>query len=197
MTSLIELKPAIQVIRKQRVMLSSELARLYGVSPSVLMQAVKRNLLRFPHDFMFQLNTAEWENLKSQFVTSSLKSDLESLKSQFVISNKADIKRGGARTAPYAFTEQGVAMLSSVLNSERAINVNIEIMRTFVKLRQLVTEHKDLTHRLDALEDRYDDQFKVVFDAIRSLMESPKPEKRPIGFTADIKTKALKEKSGK
>ena len=197
MTSLIELKPAIQTIRKQRVMLSSELARLYGVSPSVLMQAVKRNLLRFPHDFMFQLNTDEWGNLKSQFVTSSLKSDLESLKSQFVISNKADIKRGGARTAPYAFTEQGVAMLSSVLNSERAINVNIEIMRTFVKLRQLVTEHKDLTHRLDALEERYDDQFKVVFDAIRSLMESPKPKKNPIGFTADVKTKELKEKSEK
>ena len=173
MTSLLEIKPTIQVIRNQRVMLSSELARLYGVSPSVLMQAVKRNLLRFPHDFMFQLNTDEWANLKSQFVISSL--------------DKTNY--GGARTAPYAFTEQGVAMLSSVLNSERAINVNIEIMRTFVKLRQLVTEHKDLTHRLDTLEDRYDDQLKVVFDAIRSMMESPKPEKRPIGFMADIKVK--------
>jgi DNA-binding PadR family transcriptional regulator len=190
MTSAIEIKPTIQVIRKQRVMLSSELARLYGVSPSVLMQAVKRNLLRFPHDFMFQLNTEEWSNLKSQVVTSSLKSDSESLKSQFVISNKAGTKRGGARTAPYAFTEQGVAMLSSVLNSERAINVNIEIMRTFVKLRQLVSEHKDLTHRLDALEDHYDDQFKAVFDAMRNLMESPKRDKNPIGFRADIKTKA-------
>ena len=189
MTSAIEIKPTVQVIRKQHVMLSSELARLYEVSPSVLMQAVKRNLLRFPHDFMFQLNTEEWTNLKSQIVTSSLKSDLESLQSQFVISNKAVTKRGGARTAPYAFTEQGVAMLSSVLNSERAINVNIEIMRTFVRLRQLVSEHKDLTHRLDALEDHYDDQFKVVFDAIRSLMESPKKDKNPIGFTADIKTK--------
>ena len=173
MASLIEIKPTIQVIRKHRVMLSSELARLYGVSPSVLIQAVKRNLLRFPHDFMFQLNTDEWANLKSQIVISSLDKG----------------KHGGTRTAPYAFTEQGVAMLSSVLNSERAINVNIEIMRTFVKLRQLITEHKDLTHRLDALEDRYDDQFKVVFDAIRSLMESPKPEKHPIGFTADIKSK--------
>ena len=180
MTSTIETKPIIQVIRNQRVMLSSELARLYGVSPSVLMQAVKRNLLRFPSDFMFQLNTDEWANLKSQFVISSV--------------DKTNIglgkgKHGGTRIAPYAFTEQGVAMLSSVLNSERAINVNIEIMRTFVKLRQLVTEHKDLTHRLDTLEDRYDDQFKVVFDAIRSLMESPKPEKNPFGFTADIKTK--------
>lgn len=173
MASLIEIKPTIQVIRQQRVMLSSELAGLYGVSPSVLMQAVKRNLLRFPHDFMFQLNTEEWANLKSQFV----------------ISSAPESSWGGTRIAPYAFTEQGVAMLSSVLNSERAINVNIEIMRTFVKLRQLVTEHKDLTHRLDALENHYDDQFKVVFDAIRSLMESPKPEKHPIGFTADIKTK--------
>lgn len=169
----IETKPTIQVIRNQRVMLSSELALLYGVSPSVLMQAVKRNLLRFPHDFMFQLNTDEWVNLKSQFV----------------ISNKTGTERGGARSAPYAFTEQGIAMLSSVLNSDRAIKVNIEIMRTFVKLRQLVTEHKDLTHRLDALEDHYDEQFKVVFDAIRSLMETPKTEKRPIGFTADIKIK--------
>ncbi len=181
MTSLIEIKPTIQVIRNHRVMLSTDLATLYGIIPKVLMQAVKRNLLRFPSDFMLQLNTDEWANLKSQFVTSSLE----------------DVKHGGARTAPYAFTEQGVAMLSSLLNSERAINVNIEIMRTFVKLRQLVTEHKDLTHRLDALEDHYDDQFKVVFDAIRSLMESPKPEKRPIGFTADIKTKALKKESEK
>ena len=131
---------------------------------------------------------------EAQIVTSSLKSDLESLKSQIVISNKVDTKRGGARTPPYAFTEQGVAMLSSVLNSERAINVNIEIMRTFVKLRQLVTEHKDLTHRLDALEDRYDDQFKVVFDAIRSLMESPKPKSHPIGFTTDINSKQAEKR---
>lgn len=184
------IKPTIQIIRNQRVMLSSDLAMLYGILPKVLMQSVKRNLLRFPQDFMFQLTVDEWESLKSQIVTSSLENDLESLKSQFVISNKAESKRGGARTAPYAFTEQGVAMLSSVLNSERAINVNIEIMRTFVKLRQLVTEHKDLTHRLDALEDHYDDQFKAVFEALRSLMETPKPEKRPIGFTANIsKTK--------
>ena len=181
MNGLIELKPAIQIIRKQRVMLSSDLAVLYGIIPKVLIQAIKRNSLRFPSDFMFQLNAEEWVSLKSQFVTSNLKG----------------IERGGARTAPYAFTEQGVAMLSSVLNSERAINVNIEIMRTFVKLRQIVTEHKDLTHRLDALEDHYDDQFKVVFDAIRSLMESPKPKKHPIGFTADINTKELKEEPKK
>lgn len=168
--ALVEIQPSILVIRNQRVLISSDLASLYGVSPKVLMQAVKRNLSRFPEDFMFQLTIEEWTNLKSQFVTSS----------------EDKTKWGGARTAPYAFTEQGVAMLSSVLNSERAIKVNIEIMRTFVKLRQLIAEHKDLTHRLDALEDRYDDQFKMVFDALRSLMDSPKPEKRPIGFTADI-----------
>ncbi len=177
MTSLIEIKPSIQVIRNQRVLLSSDLAVLYGIIPKVLIQAVKRNPLRFPNDFMFQLTSDEWLSLKSQIVTS----------------NEKSAKRGGARTPPYAFTEQGVAMLSSVLNSERAINVNIEIMRTFVKLRQLVTEHKDLAHRLDVLEDRYDDQFKVVFDAIRSLMESPKSKKNPIGFTADVKTKAAKK----
>ena len=173
MADLINLKPAIQIIRNQRVMISSDLAQLYGVIPKVLMQAVKRNLQRFPEDFMFQLTPAEWQNLKSHFVTSSLE----------------NTNWGGSRTAPYAFTEQGVAMLSSVLNSDRAISVNIEIMRTFVKLRQLVTEHKDLTHRLDALEDQYDAQFKVVFDALRNLMETPKIEKQPIGFTANIKSK--------
>ena len=144
---------------------------------------------------MFQQSLEEWANFKSQFMTLSLKSDLESLKSQSVISNKADTKRGGARTPPYAFTVQGVAMLSSMLKSERAINVNIEIMRTFVKLRQLITEHKDLSHRLDALENHYDDQFKAVLDAKRSLMESLKRDKNSIGLTADIKTKPLQEKS--
>ena len=144
---------------------------------------------------MFQQSLEEWANFKSQFMTLSLKSDLESLKLQSVISNKADTKRGGARTPPYAFTVQGVAMLSSMLKSERAINVNIEIMRTFVKLRQLITEHKDLSHRLDALKNHYDDQFKAVLDAKRSLMESLKRDKNSIGLTADIKTKPLQEKS--
>jgi ORF6N domain len=187
MTTLSEIKPNIQVIRNQRIVISSDLANLYGVLPKVLMQAVKRNADRFPDDFMFQLTLQEWQNLKSQFVTSS--SEKVNMKSQSVTSNTDGTQHGGARTAPYAFTEQGVAMLSSVLKSERAVKVNIEIMRTFVKLRRLVTEHHDLTHRLDALEDHYDDQFKAVFDAIRSLMESPKVEKHPIGFTANIKTK--------
>lgn len=167
----------VQVIRNQRVMISSDLAKLYGVTPSALMQAVKRNAARFPIDFMFQLTEVEWTNLKSQFV----------------ISNASEKNWGGARTAPYAFTEQGVAMLSSVLKSERAINVNIEIMRTFVKLRRIVSEHKDLTLRLDELELRYDDQFKVVFDAIRNLMEKPKTTNRPIGFTANIEKSKDKE----
>ncbi len=162
---LVEIKPSILIIRNQRVMISSDLANLYGVLPKVLIQAVKRNASRFPEDFMFQLTIVEWSNLKSQNVTSSW---------------------GGSRIPPYAFTEQGVAMLSSVLNSDRAIKVNIEIMRTFVKMRKLVTEHKDLANRLDILEDHYDEQFKIVFDAIRELMNSPEPEKRPIGFTADI-----------
>ena len=162
---LVEIKLSILIIRNQRVLISSDLANLYGVLPKVLIQAVKRNASRFPEDFMFQLTIVEWSNLKSQNVTSSW---------------------GGSRIPPYAFTEQGVAMLSSVLNSDRAIKVNIEIMRTFVKMRKLVAEHKDLATRLDILEDRYDEQFKIVFDAIRELMNSPEPEKRPIGFTADI-----------
>ena len=164
-SELVETKPSILIIRDQSVLISFELAKLYDVLPKALIQAVKRNASRFPEDFMFQLTIVEWNNLKSQNVTSSW---------------------GGSRIPPYAFTEQGIAMLSSVLNSDRAIKVNIEIMRTFVKMRKLVAEHKDLATRLDILEDRYDEQFKIVFDAIRELMNSPEPEKRPIGFTADI-----------
>lgn len=160
----------IQVIRNLRVMVSKDLASLYGVTHGALMQAVKRNLVRFPEDFMFQLSNSEWQNLKSQNVISSVPEN----------------SWGGTRVAPYAFTEQGVAMLSSVLKSDRAVSVNIEIMRTFVKLRRLISEHQDLTHRLDDLEERYDDQFKVVFEAIGNLMERPTITSRPIGFTADI-----------
>jgi hypothetical protein len=153
------------LLRGQKVMLSTHLAELYEVEPRVLVQAVKRNLERFPSDFMFQLNAQEFRILKSQFVISSW---------------------GGMRRArPYAFTEQGVAMLSSVLNSKRAIKVNIEIMRAFVRLRQLLASHKDLSRRLDELEKKHDKQFKIVFDAIRELMEPPTPKKRPIGFLAE------------
>ncbi len=139
------------IIRGERVMLSSDLAELYGVEPRALVQAVKRNSKRFPQDFMFQLTNHE----------------LEVLKSQNVILNPWWLKRA----APYAFTEQGVAMLSSVLKSERAVLVNIEIMRIFVKMRQLIASHADLARKLGELEKRYDAQFKIVFDAIRGLMK--------------------------
>jgi ORF6N domain len=153
------------LLRSHRVMLSTDLAQLYRVEPRALVQAVKRNLERFPADFMFQLNDEEFRILKSQIVTSSW---------------------GGARrAAPYAFTEQGVAMLSSVLHSKRAIQVNVEIMRAFVRLRQMLASHADLARKLDALEKKYNAQFKVVFDAIRELMTPPEPNRRRIGFSAD------------
>jgi len=159
----------ILLIRGQKVMLSSDLAELYQVEPRVLVQSAKRNLARFPQDFMFQLTEEEYSNLKSQIVISSW---------------------GGLRRArPYAFTEQGVAMLSSVLRSKRAIRVNIEIMRAFVRLRRILASHADLACKLDALEKKYDAQFRVVFDAIRQLMEAPEPEpetpKRRIGFLVE------------
>lgn len=150
-------------IRNQKVILDSDLANLYEVETKVLIRAVKRNVERFPEDFMFQLSKEEFENLRCQIGTSS--------------------EWGGRRYPPYAFTEQGVAMLSSVLRSDRAVQVNIEIMRTFVKLREILSNHKDLAKKLNSLEKKYDEQFKVVFDAIRQLM---KPEsiknKKPIGF---------------
>ncbi|MGH7814584.1 MAG: ORF6N domain-containing protein [Candidatus Binataceae bacterium] len=153
------------LLRGQKVMLSPDLAQLYQVEPRILIQAVKRNIDRFPADFMFQLNRREFLNLKSQIVISSW---------------------GGLRRAvPYAFTEQGVAMLSSVLHSKRAVHVNIEIMRAFVRLRQLLASHADLAHKLDALEKKYDSQFRVVFDAIRELMTPREPKRRQIGFRID------------
>ena len=157
---------AILLIRGHKVMLSNDLAVLYDVQPRALVQAVKRNLERFPDDFMFQLNAEEDRILKSQYVISS-----------FAV-------WGGARRAPpYAFTEQGVAMLSSVLRSPRAVAVHVEIMRTFVRLRQMLASHADLARKLDALEKKYDEQFRVVFDAIRQLMAPPpSPPKRKIGF---------------
>ena len=152
----------IYMIRGHKVMLSTDLAELYGVEPRVLIQAVKRNSERFPSDFMFMLTNQEFANLKSQIVTSSW---------------------GGIRRAnPYAFTEQGVAMLSSVLRSKRAVQVNIAIMRAFVKLREMLATHKDLARKLEEMEKNYDAQFKVVFDAIRELMTPPDTKKRKIGF---------------
>ena len=150
------------LLRSQKIMLSPDLALLYRVEPRALVQAVKRNLDRFPADFMFQLNHEEFLSLKSQIVTSSW--------------------GGLRRAAPYAFTEQGVAMLSSVLRSKRAIRVNVEIMRAFVRLRQMLASHVDLARKLDALEKKYDTQFKVVFDAIRELMTPTEPKRNRIGF---------------
>ena len=161
------IEQSIFLIRGQKVMLDTDLARLYGVETFNLNKAVKRNLERFPDDFMFQLTKDEWESLKFQIGMSKPKG------------------RGGRRTPPYAFTEQGVAMLSSVLNSKQAAMVNVEIMRTFVRLRQLLATHEDLARKLEALEKKYDKQFKVVFDAIRELMAPPDPpKKRRIGFHA-------------
>ena len=158
----------IYLIRGQKVMLSTHLAKLYAVEVKVLIQAVKRNMERFPEDFMFQLTGHEYEILKSQFVTSSW---------------------GGIRRAnPYAFTEQGVAMLSSVLNSKKAIQVNIAIMRAFVKLRQILSTHKELAHKLNELErkvENHDTEIRSIFDAIRQLMAPLVPPKRRIGFKQD------------
>jgi hypothetical protein len=155
----------IYLIRGHKVMIDRDLAELYGVGTKVLVQAVKRNSDRFPPDFMFQLSQDESGILRSQTVTS---------------------RWGGRRYLPYVFTEQGVAMLSSVLNSDRAIQVNIAIMRTFVKLREMMASHKDLARKLDELEEKYDTQFRVVFDAIRQLMASPAAaKKRKIGFGRD------------
>lgn len=154
----------IYFIRGHKVMLDSDLAKLYEVETRTLIQAVKRNISRFPSDFMFQLNFQDVAALRSQIVT---------------------LKKGRGehrKYAPYVFTENGVAMLSSVLNSERAVQVNIAIMRVFVKLREMIASHKDLTKRLADLEKKYDAQFKVVFDAIRQLMTPQVPKKGQIGF---------------
>jgi ORF6N domain len=175
-------------LREQRVMIDADLAELYGVETRVLVQAVKRNAQRFPDDFMFQLSAEEFTALRSQSVMSN-------------------IGRGGRRTAPYAFTEQGVAMLSTVLVSPRAIAVNIEIMRTFVRVRELAATHGDLAKRLHELEQKTDTlalqhdsfsrntraQLKQVFDAIRELMTPPTPPKRQIGFVISEEDKNKKD----
>jgi hypothetical protein len=159
-----KIEKAILLIRGQKVMLDADLAALYGVETRVLVQAVKRNIERFPDDFMLRLNREEVDSLRSQIVT---------------------LKKGRGQHSkylPYAFTEQGVAMLSSVLRSRRAIQVNIEIMRAFIRLRQMLASHVELARKLNALEKRYDAQFKQVFEAIRQLMIPPEPKRRPIGF---------------
>ena len=153
---------SIVLIRSQKVILDHDLAALYEVPTKVLIQAVKRNATRFPADFMFRLSAREFRRLRSQIVTSNI--------------------RGGRRSAPYVFTEQGVAMLSSVLRSGRAVAVNIEIMRAFVRLRRMLADYKQLARRIDALEEHTDGQFQVVFDAIRALMTPEVKPKRRIGY---------------
>lgn len=161
---------SIYLIRGHKVMLDEDLARLYGVETGALIRAVQRNSARFPSDFMFQLSEQE----------------VTALRCQIGISKKG---RGGRRYLPYAFTEQGLAMLSGILQSPRAVAVNIEIMRAFVRLRSLIASHEALAEKLQTLESRYDHQFKVVFDAIREIMNPRQPPmKRRIGFGGNGET---------
>lgn len=167
---------SILLIRGSKVIIDRDLAILYDVKPIALRQQVKRNLSRFPDDFMFQLTKEEAKALVSQNVIPSMK------------------HFGGSM--PYVFTEQGVAMLSSVLNSERAVQVNIEIMRAFVRLRQVLATHRELAKKLSELERKFDKQFQVVFAAIRKLMTpAPRPKRRLIGFHACEETENSKEKN--
>ena len=151
---------SIVIVRGQKVMLDAALAALYDVDTKALVRAVKRNIARFPDDFMFRLSEREHHEVRSDEVG----------------------EHGGRRYPPYAFTEQGVAMLSSVLRSPRAVAVNVEIMRAFVRLRQVLASHAELASRLDGLEAKYDSQFSVVFDAIRQLMTSPSQPRKQVGF---------------
>ena len=171
---LADISHAILVLRGHKVLLDQDLAGLYGVETRALIQAVQRNRARFPEDFMFQLSAAEWQALRSQTVISKT-------------------GRGGRRYAPYAFTEQGVAMLSSVLSSERAIAVNIQIMRVFVRMREVLASNRELARRFAQLESRlgkklaeHDDAIAAILSAIRELMAQPPSKKRGIGFTADL-----------
>jgi len=159
----------IYLIRGLRVMLDRDLAELYGIETKALKQAAKRNISRFPNDFMFELTKHEFRNWRSQFVTS--KSD-----------------KIGLRYTPMVFTEQGVAMLSSVLRSKRAIKVNIQIMRIFIKLRQMYLRHDDLRQKIIAMELKYDKQFQIVFEAIKQLMEEDEKPKRKIGYVKTSRT---------
>jgi hypothetical protein len=166
-----KIERAIYFIRGEKVMLDRDLAELYQVTTAALNQALRRNRERFPGDFMFQLTRAEVTQLN---------------RSQIVIGSQ---KHRDPRFRPYAFTEQGIAMLSSFLRSKRAISVNIEIMRAFVKLRQMLASNSELSRQLDELESKYDRQFKVVFDAIRQLMSPPVPARKQIGFRLRSATK--------
>jgi len=185
-----QLAPLVIRLRHENVILDSDIAELYGVETKRLNEAVKRNIERFPADFMFQLTEEEIENLRSQIVTSrsgiipsrsqiaTLNMDTNSLRSQFATSKG----RGGRTYLPYAFTEQGVAMLSSVLRSPRAVEVNIAIMRTFVQLRSLMQSNKLLAEKIEKLEEKYDQNFQIVFDAIKQLIAADENPSKELGF---------------
>jgi len=174
-----KIAPLVHVLRHEKVILDSNLAELYEVTTKVLNRAVQRNIARFPTDFMFQLTEDEWEILRSQSVTS--KNAESNLRFQIGTSSS----HGGRRYLPYVFTEQGVAMLSSVLRSPRAVEVNIAIMRTFVQLRRLMDSNALLAEKIEALEAKYaehDQHFEIVFEAIKQLIATPTPPQREIGF---------------
>jgi len=168
-TPLARVADVILVIRDENVILDTDLALLYGVETRALIQAVKRNDRRFPLDFMFQLTRKEFDALRSQFVISK--------------------GRGGRRHLPYAFTEHGAIMAANVLNNERAVEASVQVVRAFVKLRQMLASNAELSRKLDGLEKKYDRQFKIVFDAIRQLMTAPRTEAKPIGFRAGARKK--------
>lgn len=163
------LEGLIRTVRRERIILDSDLAKLYGTETKVLVQAIKRNFNRFPRDFMFQLTRGEFDSLRSQIVTSK--------------------GRGGRRHLPYAFTEHGVIMAANILNSERAVQVSVHIVRAFVQLRQMQLASSELRDKVDALEKKYDGQFKVVFMAIRKLMSPPLTKTRQIGFRSKTSKK--------
>jgi hypothetical protein len=174
------IEKSILLIRGQKVMLDRDLADLYGVETRILVQAVKRNAERFPSDFMFKLKQEEFDSLRSQFVISK--------------------GRGGRRYLPYAFTEQGIAMLSSVLRSKRAVQVNIAIMRVFVRLREMLATHKELARKLAELEqhlESHDQQIQAIFEAIRQLMTPPDTRKKRIGFEVKEPPAKYKKKKAK
>lgn len=168
-TQLVSATNIILAIRNHNVILDTDLALLFGVETRALIQAVKRNDKRFPLDFMFQLTRKEFDSLRSQIVISK--------------------SRGGRRHLPYAFTEHGAIMAASVLNSERAVEASVEVVRAFVKLRQILASNAELARQLDELEKKYDRQFKIVFDAIRQLMSPPAIQGKPIGFTHSSRKK--------
>lgn len=172
------IEKVIYLIRRQKVVLDRDLAALYGVPTKALKQAVNRNRKRFPDDFMFVLDSQEFGQWRSQFVTS-----------------KTD--RMGLRYAPMAFTEQGVAMLSGILNSDRAIEVNIAIMRTFVKLRRMLEAHETLARKLAEIEKKYGEQFRIVFDVLNQLMAPPEPKRKQIGFSVKEGRSAYRVKDKK